>query len=143
MGLKWFRARLSLNKKGAYKVPTMTGMYRRISYSESNTLATRKNEYTFSAVSSSIANDSTSVNDKEQQYDRTKEDLASQLSSLNTDLKRDNYVIQNEGYTASMNDLNAAEQSSICGGEINKINEDQNYVTNTKDRFCQETELVI
>ncbi|XP_025160486.1 uncharacterized protein LOC112589860 [Harpegnathos saltator] len=135
MGLKWFRARLSINKKGAYKISTMPGIYRRVSYSESNTLAMRKNEYSLSTVSSSIANDSTNANNKE--------DLTSQSQSLNTDLEHDEYVAQNEELVASIKELKMVKQSSIYEEETNETNEDQNHVSNMKDSTCQETELVI
>lgn len=140
MGLKWFRARLSMNKK-EYKVPVMTGIYRRVSYAESNALATRKNEHMSPTVISSIANDS-NANDKEQQYDRAKEDLVSQSPSSNVDNKSGSNVIQNKEPTASMRDSNA-EESLMSGEETNKSNEEQSHVSNTKDRVCEETELVI
>lgn len=142
MGLKWFRARLSINKKGTCKVPTMTGIYRKVSYSEPNILAMRKNEYTLPAVSSSIANNLTRANDKEQD-DRAKDLTSKSPSLLNTDLDCDNHVIQNEEPTTSIKNSNTVEQFSVRKEEINKINKDQSHISNIRGHTSQETELVI
>lgn len=144
MGLKRFRACLSINKEKAYKVPMMTGIYRKMSYAESNILSTRRNEYAHSAVPSSFASDSKSANDKEQQHDRAKDRTSQLLSSSDTDSERTN-IVSNEEPTASIKDLNAEKQLPIRGRErkISRISKDQSYVSNTKDRICQETELVI
>lgn len=92
MGLKWFRAHLSLKKlkKEASRVPGMIGLYRRTSHFESNVKneVLAKNE----DFSPSITSDSTAFANKEEaQHKRSKADLASQLSSSIDSQKHDNH----------------------------------------------------
>lgn len=148
MGLKWFRARLSLEKE-ATKVPEMTGLYRRILYSE---LAIQKNAEVSTA---SFSNDSTASNDNETvQYDHSKADLTSQLSSSITNseeiMVKDNeeepqinsYAIENAEPPAFIKDPNVKEQST-CDEESNKITKDQNDMSGIKSPIYSDNELVI
>ncbi|KAM0725019.1 hypothetical protein ACS0PU_009403 [Formica fusca] len=140
MGLKWFRARLSMEKE-ASKVPVMTGLYRRVSHFESNVLAMRKNEIS----SLSIASESTAIaNNEGAQYDRSKADLASQLSSSSIidseEIWHDNYVIVHTEPSTSK-DSNLKEESLSRNEESNKMNREQNDNSDTKNP--SDNELVI
>lgn len=140
MGLKWFRARLSMEKE-ASKVPVMTGLYRRVSHIESNVLAMRKNEIS----SLSIASESTAIaNNEGAQYDRSKADLASQLSSSSIidseEIWHDNYVIVHTEPSTSK-DSNLKEKSLSRNEESNKMNREQNDNSDTKNP--SDNELVI
>lgn len=140
MGLKWFRARLSMEKE-ASKVPVMTGLYRRVSHFESNVLAMRKNEIS----SLSIASESTAIaNNEGAQYDRSKADLASQLSSSSIidseEIWHDNYVIVHTEPSTSK-DSNLNEESLSRNEESNKMNREQNDNSDTKNP--SDNELVI
>ncbi|TGZ56201.1 uncharacterized protein LOC112454342 [Temnothorax curvispinosus] len=150
MGLKWFRASLSMEEEAA-KVPEMTGFYRRVSYFES---AIPKNAEV-SGAPSSIISDSTASDDNETvQYDRSKADLTSQLSSSITDsdeitvkdndkkLQINNHAVENAEPSTSIKDPNVKEQST-CGDESNKITEDRYDMSNTKSPISSDNELVI
>ncbi|CAL1683805.1 unnamed protein product [Lasius platythorax] len=140
MGLKWFRARLSI-KKEASKVPAMTGLYRRVSHSESNVAAMPKNEDT----SPSISSDTTAIaNNEGAQYDRSKADFANQLSSssiIDSEEHGDYAIINTEPSTSK--DSNLKEQSLSRDEESNKINTEQSDSSDTKSRICSDNELVI
>jgi len=146
MGLKWFRARLSLEEE-ASKVPAMTGLYRRISYFES----TIQKNVKISAAPPSVANDSTSDDNETVEYDRSKADLTSQTSSsiieseeitVKDDKKpqTNNHIVEN--VEPSIKDSNAKEQSER-GKESNKITKDQNDMSDTKNPIYSDNELVI
>ncbi|XP_011630887.1 uncharacterized protein LOC105422980 [Pogonomyrmex barbatus] len=150
MGLKWFRARLSM-KKEASKIPAMSGLYRRISYFES---ATRKN-IEISTMSPSIASDSaTTDNNETAQYDRSKADFTNQSSSSIIDLEKtmvkdndkksqiNNHAIENIESSTSTEDLNIKEQSTYSE-KSNKITKDQNNISDIKSPICADNELVI
>lgn len=139
MGLKWFRARLSMEKE-ASKVPVMTGLYRRVSHFETN-VSMRKNEVS----SPSIASESTTIaNNERAQYDRPKADLASQSSSSSIndseEIWHDNYVIVHTEPSTSK-DLNLKEESLSRNEESNKMNREQNDSSNMKNP--SDNELVI
>lgn len=150
MGLKWFRARLSMEKE-ATKVPEMTGMYRRILYSEHIESAIEKEEVS----TTHFSNNSMASDDNETiQYDHSKADLTSQLSSSITDSEEimikdnekepqiNNYAVENAEPSAFIKDLNVKEQST-CDEESNKITKDQNDMSGTKSPICSDNELVI
>ncbi|XP_011867444.1 PREDICTED: uncharacterized protein LOC105561765 [Vollenhovia emeryi] len=149
MGLKWFRARLSIEKAAA-KVPEMAGLYRRISFSESSIQRTA--EVSVSPVS--FASYSTASDDNETvPYDRSKEELTSQSSlSINDSeeitiknndkkLKINNHAVENAEPSTSNKDLNIKEPST-CNNESNKITKNQNDVLDTSP-ICADNELVI
>ncbi|XP_012523960.1 uncharacterized protein LOC105829546 [Monomorium pharaonis] len=145
MGLKWFRARLSIEKEQS-KIPEMTGQYRRFSYSESTN---KKNVEVLIATPSSVASDSSDDNETIE-YDRSKTDLASQTSSsiidseemmIKENVKKPqiiNYMIENAEPSTSIKDPNVKEQS-IHGEISNKTTKDQN---DTKSPIL-DNELVI
>ncbi|KAL6435971.1 hypothetical protein ACFW04_005657 [Cataglyphis niger] len=140
MGLKWFRARLSMEKE-ASKVPVMTGLYRRVSHFETNVSMMRKSEVS----SPSMASESTTiVNNERAQYDRPKADLASQLSSSSIndseEIWHDNYVIVHTEPSTSK-DLNLKEESLSRNKESNKMNREQHDSSNKKKP--SDNELVI
>ncbi|XP_029169981.1 uncharacterized protein LOC114939723 [Nylanderia fulva] len=97
MGLKWFRARLSI-KKEASKVPAMTGLYRRVSPRfESNTTMPKN------------------------------EDILNSPDILNTPtVSSDNYAIVNTEPSTSTKNSNLKEQSLSQYEELNNINTEQN-----------------
>lgn len=148
LGLKRFRACLSI-KKEASKIPEMTGLYRRVSYSESTT---QKN-VEVSAAPPSVASDSTaSDNNETVEYDCSKADLTSQSSSSiidseETPVKDNNKKSQISNYAfektepSTSKDLNIKEQSPRSK-ESNKIIKDQSE-SDTKSPICSDNELVI
>lgn len=146
MGLKWFRARLSINKEETSKFPTMTGLYKRVSYFEYNTSTVPQSPlYTSSATSPTISNDSTvSANDEEARYDRAKADLAGPLSSSITDTEeRDNRAAQNEELSTFTKDSSITKRSLMREEESNKLNKEQSHTSDMKSHICQENEIVI
>lgn len=150
MGLKWFRASLSL-EEGATKIPEMAGLYRRrVSYPE---LTIQKNAQILTSPLS-ITNDSTANDDNEtMQCDRSKTDLTSQLSSSIIDSEEitikdndkkpqiNNHAVENAEPCTSNKDSNIKEHSPRSE-ESNKITKDQN-MSDTKNIICSDNELVI
>lgn len=154
LGLKWFRARLSMEKE-ASKIPAMTGLYRKVSYSES----TIQKYAEVSTAPPSVASDSTaSDNNETVEYDSkfkssSKADLTSQSSSSITDLEEtpvknnnkkpqiNNYAIENVEPSTSTKDLNIKEQSTR-DEESHKIIKNQSE-SDTKSPICSDNELVI
>ncbi|XP_011164186.1 uncharacterized protein LOC105199001 [Solenopsis invicta] len=149
MGLKWFRARLSMEEE-ASKVQPMTGLYRRFSdYSESTNW---KNAEVSVAKPPSVASYSMASDDNEtMEYNRSKADLVSQTSSSIIDLEEitvkddvkklqiSNYTVNNEEPSTSIKDPNI-EQQSTHGKKSNKTTKDQN---DAKSPICSDNELVI
>ncbi|XP_018359567.1 PREDICTED: uncharacterized protein LOC108758867 [Trachymyrmex cornetzi] len=150
MGLKWFRASLSMEKE-ASKVPAMTGLYRRISFEP----AIQKNvEVSLSTAPHLIINDSTSSGDNETaKNDRSRADLTNQTSSSIIDSKEitvkdidnkpqiNNHLVENAESSTSIKDPNVKEESAR-GEELNKITKDQN-MSDTKNPIYSDNELVI
>lgn len=150
--LKRFRARLSMEKEAA-KIPEMTGLYRRVSFSE---MAIQKNAEV-SAAPSSITSDSTTSDDNETvQCDHSKVNITSQSSSAssssiidseemmvkdNDKAQINNYIFENVKPSTSK-DANTKEQLTR-GEESNKITKDQNDMSFTKSPICSDNELVI
>ncbi|XP_025266937.1 protein starmaker-like [Camponotus floridanus] len=133
MGLKWFRAHLSLTKlkKEASRVPGMIGLYRRTSHFESNVKneVLAKNEVS----SPSITSDSTAFANKEEaQHKRSKADLASQLSSSIDSQKHDNYKNVNTDPSTSK-DSDLKEQALPQDEKLNNNRERSNSL-NVKSR---------
>jgi len=135
MGLKWFRARLSM-KKEASKVPTLTGLYRRVSCFESD-ISTKEENKTFAAPST--INDSTiSTNNEKTQHNHLKTDLTSQSSSLPiTNLKEDSNYTNAESSTEN---TNIKEKSLISNEQLNKTNKNQ---SDMKSNIYSDNEIVI
>jgi len=138
-------------EKEAAKIPEMTGLYRRVSFSE---MAIQKNAEV-SAAPSSITSDSTTSDDNETvQCDRSKVNLTNQSSPSssiidseemtvkdNDKAKINNYIVENAEPSTSK-DANTKEQLTR-GEESNKITKDQNDMSYTKSPICSDNELVI
>nr|XP_012232620.1 PREDICTED: uncharacterized protein LOC105678126 [Linepithema humile] len=140
MGFKWFRARLKITKK-ASKIPVMTGLYRRVSYVESFTSTTRKNEISNEQVFEHNV-PAASINNESMQHD-SKADLTSQLSSSSSiDSKESNHTVENAKSSAKDSTING-ESSTHDKKELNKINKDESNVSDTKNRVSSDNELVI
>ncbi|GAB1865200.1 hypothetical protein CAJAP_06279 [Camponotus japonicus] len=147
MGLKWFRAHLSLKKlkKEASRVPGMRGLYRRTSHFESNVKneVLAKNEVS----SASITSDSTAIANKEEaQHNRSKADLASQLSSSSSidSQEHDNHENVNTNPSTSK-DSDLKEQSLPQDEESNKKNKEQsdssdNELVDSKEQSSSQKE---
>lgn len=124
MGLKWFRAHLSLKKlkKEASKVPGMIGLYRKTSHIESNEVSA-KNEISSSPI---ISDSIVIVNNEETQRDRSKADLASQLSSSSSVIDSQEYDnhenVNTEPSTSKDSDL---KESLSQDEELNKLNKER------------------
>lgn len=152
MGLKWFRASLSMEEKPT-KIPELTGLYRRVSYSD---LAIQKNAQVLTAPPS-MTSDSTASDDNEtMQYDRSKADLSQSSSSSIIDSKEiivkdndkkpqmNNHAVENMEPSTSTKDPNIKEQPiATPSEESNKITKDQNDMSDTKNIICSDNELVI
>ncbi|XP_018313392.1 uncharacterized protein [Mycetomoellerius zeteki] len=150
MGLKWFRASLSMEKE-ASKVPAMTGLYRRISYFEP---AIKKNVEVSLSTPPLIASDSTLSGDNETvKNDRSRADLTNQTSSSIIDSEEitvkdidnkpqiNNHSVENAESSTSTKDPNVKEESARSE-ELNKITKDQN-MSDTKSPIYSDNELVI
>jgi len=136
MGLKWFRARLSM-KKEASKVPKLTGLYRRVSCFESDILMKEENK-TF-ATPSTINDSAISTNNEKTQYNYLKADLTSQSSSLPIiNLKEHNNYTNAESSTKN---TNIKEKSLISNEQLNKINKNQSDISDKN--ICSDNEIVI
>lgn len=134
MGLKWFRAHLSLAKlkKEASKVPGMMGLYRRTSHFESNVKneVLAKNEVS----SPSIISDSTAFANKEEaQHKHSKADLATQLSSSIDSQKHDNHKNVNTDPSTSK-DSDLKEQALPQDEKLNNNRERSNSLDVVKSR---------
>lgn len=149
MGVKWFRASLSMEEEST-KVPEMTGLYRRVSDYELSTQKSAQISVTLlSTTSDSIAND----DNETMQYDHPKADLSQSSSSsiidseeitveINDKKPQINNVDENVEPSTSTKDLNIKEQSTHSE-ESNKITKDQNDMSDTKNIICSDNELVI
>lgn len=140
MGLKSFRARLSMNNKKS-KVPELTGLYRRVSYSESDVSTIQKNAPLFrrNILAKEIHN-----NNETSQNDSSKSDVTDKLSSstINEMEERANQTVENA--KLSIDDSNALEQSLTDDKELNKINENQDdHASDTKNRISSDNEMLI
>lgn len=127
MGLKWFRARMSM-KKEASKVPAMTGLYRRVSYFEPDVSTIQRNNV--SAAPASMNNDSTSMKNEESQCDHSKSGPTSESSSLpiiNTK-EYDNRAIGNADLSMPAKDV-MKERSLTPAEQLNKTNQNNIPVT--------------
>jgi len=134
MGLKWFRASLSMEKE-ASKVPAMMGLYRKISFEP----AIQKNvEVSLSTVPLLIVSDLTSSGDNETvKNDRSRADLTNQTSSSSIDSEEitikdidnksqiNNHSVENTESSIFTKDPNVKEESAR-GEKLNKITKDQN-----------------
>lgn len=143
MGLKWFRARLSIKKEKA-KIPAMMGLYRRVSHSELNVAAMSKNE-DISNPPPTISSDSTAIANNGAQYDRTAdfiidEDENYHRRQLLIPKKHGNQAIVNAEPSTSIKDLNLKEQSLSQDEESNNMNTEQN---DNSDKSRLDNELVI
>ncbi|XP_011057397.1 PREDICTED: uncharacterized protein LOC105147823 [Acromyrmex echinatior] len=150
MGLKWFRASLSMEKE-ASKIPAMTGLYRRISFEP----AIQKNmEVSLSTAPILIVSDSTSSGDNEiVKNNRSRADLTNQTSSSIIDSEEitikdidnkpqiNNYSVENIESSTFTKDPNVKEESA-CSEKLNKITKDQN-TSDTKSLINSDNELVI
>ncbi|XP_018342227.1 PREDICTED: uncharacterized protein LOC108748501 [Trachymyrmex septentrionalis] len=150
MGLKWFRASLSMEKE-ASKVPAMTGLYRRISFEP----AIQKNvEVSLTTAPLLIVSDSTSSGDNETvKNDRSRADLTNQTSSSIIDSEKitvkdidnksqiNNHSVENTESSTFTKDSNVKEESAR-GEELHKITKDQN-MSDTKSPIYSDNELVI
>ncbi|KAL0106795.1 hypothetical protein PUN28_015383 [Cardiocondyla obscurior] len=155
MGLKWFRARLSMEKEAA-KVPELTGLYRRMSDFESTPKFGKIMKYstnsdiTFPIVNDSMIND----NNRTVERDLSEADCTSQSSSsiINSEesmtkdsdkkIQINNHEIENVEPSTSTKNSTIKEQL-ISGEELKKITNDQNYISDTKNPVSSDNELVI
>lgn len=139
MGLKSFRARLWMNKRS--KVPELTGLYRRVSYSESDVSTMQKKNATLfrrDVSTKDIHSNETSQNDS------SKSDVTDKLSSstINEMEERANQTV--ESARRSINDSNTLEQLLTDDKELNKINENQDdHASDTKNRISPDNEMLI
>ncbi|XP_018045122.1 PREDICTED: uncharacterized protein LOC108685024 [Atta colombica] len=150
MGLKWFRASLSMEKE-ASKVPAMMGLYRRISFEPT----IQKNvEISLSTVPLLIVSDLTSSGDNETvKNDRSRADLTNQTSSSSIDSEEitikeidnksqiNNHSVENTESSIFTKDPNVKEESAR-GEKLNKITKDQN-MSDIKSPINSDNELVI
>jgi len=150
MGLKWFRASLSMEKE-ASKVPAMMGLYRKISFEP----AIQKNvEVSLSTVPLLIVSDLTSSGDNEtMKNDRSRADLTNQTSSSSIDSEEitikdidnksqiNNHSVENTESSIFTKDPNVKEESAR-GEKLNKITKDQN-MSDIKSPINSDNELVI
>jgi len=150
MGLKWFRASLSMEKE-ASKVPAMMGLYRKISFEP----AIQKNvEVSLSTVPLLIVSDLTSSGDNETvKNDRSRADLTNQTSSSSIDSEEitikdidnksqiNNHSVENTESSIFTKDPNVKEESAR-GEKLNKITKDQN-MSDIKSPINSDNELVI
>lgn len=142
MGLKWFRARLSIKKK-VYKDQDMIGFYRKISYFESDISAVPRNAN--SGSSSFLYDSAVNSNNEIAQYDRSKIGLTSQLTPLShIDSVETDYTIQDIEASTSIESSNIAKELLINGEKSKKVNKnDNNSAIDTTDCSCQDDEIII